>query len=199
MVVRFFGGWDYPTDLCESQAFVSTGYARGVAMGSDLPQRTDDARRAIGMGGAPIFAVSALADPGTASTPGMPLQRIQIVKGWLDGETTHERVYDVAGDSEGAGRVDVNTCETSGAGAASLCSVWIDPDFAPDQSAFYYARVIENPSCRWSQKLCLDAGIRCDDPATMRDGFEPCCSDSHHPIIQERAWSSPIWYRSLGR
>ena len=153
-------------------------------MGGDLPARPASA-------GAPRFAVSALQDPGTAVSPGMALQRVQIVKGWLDEGEVRERVVDVAGGDNGAS-VDLLTCEPRGAGAASLCSVWTDPDFDPMARAYYYVRVLENPTCRWSQYVCNDLGVRCEDPDTIPDGFEGCCEESHRPIIQERAWTSPI-------
>ncbi len=89
----------------------------------------------------------------------------------------------------------LDTCETHGPDLRSLCSVWRDPDFDPADSAFYYARVIENPTCRWSQKLCVAAGVRRDDAATIREGLEPCCVAEHRRVVQERAWTSPIWYR----
>ena len=82
----------------------------------------------------------------------------------------------------------------TGPATASLCSVWSDPDFDPNERAFYYARVRESPSCRWSQWACIDAGVSCEDPASITDGFEPCCAPEHRPTLQERAWSSPIWF-----
>jgi hypothetical protein len=185
-IVRFFGGWDYPGSMCDGDGFAQQGYAGGVPMGGDLPERSDAA--------APRFAVSALADPGTDASPGAPLQRIQIVKGWVDTEgAVHEKVVDVAGGDNGAS-VDTATCERRGDGARSLCSVWTDPDFDANSGAFYYARVLENPSCRWSQHLCVEAGVDCSDPSTISAGFEPCCSADHRPTVQERAWTSPIWY-----
>jgi hypothetical protein len=189
ITVRFFGGWGYTPGLCGASDMASRGYAGGVPMGGVLPDAPADAN------GSPVFAVSALADAGTSDAPGTPLQRVQIVKGWLADGATHERVYDVAGSAEGGAGVDPSTCETFGGGARSLCSVWRDPDFAPDQSAFYYARVVENPTCRWSQLACVAAGVRCGDPSTHSEGFEGCCSEEHRPVIQERAWTSPIWYR----
>jgi len=189
IVVRFFGGWDYPSDLCVDPDLARRGYAAGVPMGSELPPRPDAARPP-----SPVFVVSALADPGAAPEPGTPLQRVQIVKGWLEGDASFERVFDVAGGENGA-RVEPSTCETSGPGSTALCSVWRDPDFDPSERAFYYARVVENPTCRWSQKLCLAGGVRCDEPDGVPEGFEPCCSPEHRPVIQERAWTSPIWYR----
>jgi hypothetical protein len=191
MLVRFFGGWSYPADLCESNRLLQTAYAAGVPMGGELPQPAADSDAHA----APSFVVSALRDPGAAGAPGTPLQRIQIVKGWTQGEALRERVWDVAGAAEGSAGVDVDTCEPSGAGFDSLCAVWRDPDFDPEQHAFYYARVVENPTCRWSQKLCVAKGVRCDDPATIGEGLEPCCAADHVRTIQERAWTSPIWYR----
>ena len=80
-------------------------------------------------------------------------------------------------------------------GHAQLCSVWTDPDFEPTEPAFYYARLRENPSCRWTQWACIDAGVRCTEPSTITEGYEACCTGEVPPTIQERAWSSPIWYR----
>jgi hypothetical protein len=190
ITVRFFGGWSFASDLCESPEFAATGYALGTPMGGDLPRRS----RAAGER-SPVFAISALRDPGTARDPGAPLQRIQIVKGWLAGGEVRERVYDVAGTPKGGARVDLDTCVPRGSGHDGLCAVWEDPDFDPASRAFYYARVLENPTCRWSQKLCNARGVRCDDPSTVADGLEACCSPEHARVIQERAWTSPIWYR----
>ena len=115
------------------------------------------------------------------------------MKGWLEGDETRERVFDVAGGASRAS-VDLTTCEPEGKGAAQLCSVWRDRDFDPEQNAFYYARVVEDPTCRWSQHLCVDAGVDCADPSTVTPGYEACCSPTHVPVIQERAWTSPIWF-----
>jgi hypothetical protein len=190
IVVRFFGGFDLPPDLCSSMDLGTDGYAHGVPMGADLGPRSDD--------GPPRFAVSALRDPGTASTPGTPLQRIQIIKGWVDGGSTHERVYEVSGDANNGAGVAPNTCEPFGPGADALCGVFEDPDFDPAKRAFYYARVVENPTCRWTQKACLARGVRCEDPATVTEGLEGCCAPDHRKVIQERAWTSPIWYTPQG-
>jgi hypothetical protein len=184
--LRFFGGWDYPEAMCGDEAFAEKGYAGGVPMGSDLPQASADAD-------APQLAVWALQDPGSDGAPGTPLQRVQIVKGWTEGGQTREKVYDVAGGENGAS-VDPATCERSGPGAEQLCTVWRDPDFDAGERAFYYARVLENPTCRWSQQLCVAAQVDCSDLLMVPDGFKPCCADDHVPVIQERAWSSPIWY-----
>jgi hypothetical protein len=188
--VRFFGGWSYADDLCESPAFAAAGYAGGVPMGGDLPPQSP----AVG-GGGPVFAISALRDPGSAGSPGAPLQRIQIVKGWIETGATREQVYDVAGTPDNGAGVDLDSCAASGAGHDALCAVWRDPDFDAGQHAFYYARAVENPTCRWSQKLCRARGVRCDDPSSIADGFEACCAPEHVRVIQERAWTSPIWYR----
>jgi hypothetical protein len=185
-VVRFFGGWDYPADLCEGTELVATGYRGGVPMGGDLPGRPEGSD-------APQFIVSALQDPGTPKLEGTPLQRVQVVKGWVKNGEAHEKVYDVAGGENGAS-VDTATCERSGAGAASLCAVWVDPEFDSGENAFYYARVLENPTCRWSQQICVDAKVSCDDPSTITSGLEGCCSKAHVRTVQERAWTSPIWY-----
>ncbi len=186
--VRFFGGWQYPDEACDSGEVASVGYAGGVPMGGDLPPR----RNAKG-DAAPSFIVSALQDPGTERRPGTPLDRIQIVKGWTEDGAVHERVYDVVGGG-GDASVDLDSCTPTGAGARSLCRVWRDPDFESDQHAFYYARVLENPSCRWQQHLCIEARVDCADPATIGRGFEACCDPSVPRTIQERAWTSPIWY-----
>ncbi len=190
--VRFFGGWDYSDDLCKSATFAATGYAQGTPMGGDLPPWR------AGAAAAPSFAVSALRDPGTAKQPGTPLQRIQIVKGWVEGSELHERVVEVTGTPDNGASVDLDTCLPSGPGHDGLCAVWRDSEFDASEHAFYYARVVENPTCRWSQKLCNARGVNCDDPETISEGLEPCCSATHRPVIQERAWTSPIWYSPPG-
>jgi hypothetical protein len=159
---------------------VSRAYAQGVPMGSDLPGVPSE-------GGAPGFAVTALRDPGTTEHPGTPLQRIQIVKAWVgDDGVFHQAVHDVAGRRESEASVDPETCRTTGGGFESLCAVWRDPEFDPARSAFYYARVVENPSCRQSAWLCASL------TADQRPAW---CADASLPrVIQERAWSSPIWY-----
>ena len=186
-VVRFFGGWDYASDLCEDPDLVRKGYAGGVPMGGEL------ALPSMSGGKAPRFVVSALRDPGHTADAGAPLERIQIIKGELTPTGIQETVLTVAGGAQEGG-VDLATCERTGEGAASLCSVWEDPSFRPDRSAFYYARVIENPSCRWSQYTCNAAGVRCEEPDSVPEALMGCCSESHQAAIQERAWTSPIWF-----
>lgn len=183
IVVRFFAGWELGEGLCEAPDLVRRGYERGVPMGADLPPRP--------AGAVPRFVVAALRDPGTAGRPGTPLQAIQIVKGWIaDGERHHE-VVTIAGalrDQEGA---DPATCVLRGGGADSLCATWTDPDFDPAAPAFYYARVIEQPTCRWHAWAC-DALAPGERPAS--------CTDPAWPRrVRERAWTSPIWYAPVAR
>ncbi len=129
----------------------------------------------------------------------MPLQRIQIVKGWLDDRgTAQERVYDVAGDPHNGAGVDVSTCTPFGTGSDSLCTTWEDPEFNRAQRAFYYARVLENPTCRWSTYVCNANAIDCRAPSAALADFAACCDASVPKTIQERSWSSPIWYRPEG-
>jgi hypothetical protein len=166
---------------------------------------------------APQFLVYAQKDAGTNLHPGYDLQRIQIIKGWVDEEgQTHERVFEVAGNPNNGAGVDPNNCAATGSGYSELCTVWEDPDFEASQDAFYYARVVENPSCRWSTLQCMSAGVNpfsdgCETQAEAatqlaieQDGasgdvYGKCCtrteeSSFYSPTIQERAWTSPIWY-----
>ena len=186
-IVRFFGG-RIPRNVCRKGTLVERGYQSGVPMGGEIGPV---ARR-------PRFAVMATRDPGTTGFAGTPLQRIQIVKGWVDGlGTAHEKVFDVTGDVSGSATVDTTTCVTSGPGSDSLCEVWTDPEFDASQRAFYYARVLENPVCRWSTVLCNQQGVDCA-AGTIPAGMEECCNASRPKTIQERAWTSPIWYRPEG-
>jgi hypothetical protein len=178
--VRFFGSHDYEGDPCEARDPVETAALDGVPMGSDLPPHPEQAA-------APTFVTLAARDPGTREAPGGLLQRIQIVKGWLDDAgVIHQAVYDVAGESPGRADVDLATCTPRGPGHDSLCATWRDPDWDPGRRAVYYARVVENPSCRYTTWQCL---------ALPAGGHPADCDDPGHPkTIQERAWSSPIWY-----
>ncbi|MDI3258710.1 MAG: DUF3604 domain-containing protein [Sinobacteraceae bacterium] len=191
MVVRFFGGWELPQNQCDAGDFAAVGYAHGVPMGGDLPA-APDARAA------PSFAVAALRDPGGDGDPSVPLQRIQIVKGWIDAGQKREAVYDVAGDPNDGASVDLSDCRPQGRGFSNLCTVWRDPNFDPRQPAFYYARVVQNPSCRWSTYQCLAAHIDCSDPKNVPGGYQDCCNADYPKTVQERAWTSPIWYHPGG-
>ena len=185
-LLRFFGGWDFEPDLCQAGDLVAKGYAGGVPMGGELPPPPRPSA-------SPHFVVSAQYDPGTPQYPGTELQRLQIIKGWYRDGELQEQVIDVTGGDNDAG-VDTTSCETYGSGHRQLCAVWSDPDFDPRAQAFYYTRLLENPTCRWSQRACIDAGVSCDDPAAVPAGMEQCCAPEHQRVIQERAWSSPIWY-----
>jgi hypothetical protein len=191
IVVRVFGGWDLPDDLCERTDFVAQGYQAGVPMGADLPRSRVTAARA------PRLAIWALRDPGTVARPGTALQRIQVVKGWVREGIAQERVYDVAGDPENGASVDLATCAPRGTGFDDLCTVWTDPDSDADTPAFYYVRVLENPTCRWSTRVCNANRVDCGDPRSVTAGFEPCCDPTQAKTIQERAYTSPIWYTPL--
>ena len=190
IVSRLFAGWDYPEDLCLQKDRIAQAYAGGVPMGAELgvaPAGAADAK--------PRFLVAASQDPGTTEAVGNPLQSVQIIKSWVtaDGEQK-EQVFDVAGDAGNGASVNPKTCVPEGKGFAQLCSVWTDETFKPEQQAAYYSRVVENPSCRWSQRICAANAVDCSKPETIGDGLEACCAAEHQPIIQERAWSSPIWY-----
>jgi hypothetical protein len=150
MLVRFFGGWEYTENDLRSRAPAFVGYEKGVPMGGDLRKNPD--------GKAPAFMVFALRDP-----IGANLDRIQIIKGWLDKNgNTQERIYDVAVsddrkiDNDGRCKTPVgNTVDLEAAtwyntiGASELLAVWTDPDFDTNEKAFYYARVMEIPTPRW--------------------------------------------------
>lgn len=182
MMVRFFGGWSFEPGDAQNRLPAAVGYAKGVPMGGDLNNAP--------AGTAPTFLVAALKDP-----IGANLDRIQIVKGWLDANgQVHEKVYDVVwGDSDkrkkGAdgkvpavgSTVDVdNATWTNTIGDPELITVWKDPDFDPRQRAFYYARVIEIPTPRWTAYDAKRFGIKALPGTRM--------------TIQERGYTSPIWY-----
>jgi hypothetical protein len=184
MVVRFFGGWDFQPSDAEDRLPGHTGYSKGVPMGGDLGAAPE--------GKSPTFLVAALKD-----TIGANLDRYQIVKGWLDADgELHEKVYDVvwSGDrqpgDDGKVRsvgdtVDVaNATWTNKIGAPELITVWTDPDFDPSEPAFYYGRVLEIPKPRWT---AYDAKFY---------GTEPLPDTVM--ILQDRAYTSPIWYTPEG-
>jgi hypothetical protein len=179
--VRVFGGWDFGPEDVVRPDFAEQGYQRGVPMGGDLWNAPDDK--------APAFMVRALRDPDGAN-----LDRLQVIKGWLDDDgKTHERVYDVAVSdgrqiaADGRAResvgstVDLATATfTNTIGEAMMAAHWVDPDFDRSQSAFYYVRVLEIPTPRWTTYDAVFFNIERPDnvPAT----------------VQDRAYTSPIWY-----
>jgi len=182
--LRMFGGWGFDPVLVRKAGWVSQAYAQGVPMGSDLPAKPARA-------GAPRFVLQAIKDPDGAN-----LDRIQVIKVWLDHGGYKEKVYDVAlsggrkPDARGhappvGNTVDLKTGKyTNAIGAASLIRVWQDPDFDPEVPAVYYARALEIPTPRWTTLVALRNGLPIPKraPAT----------------IQERAWSSPIWFTPAG-
>ena len=178
--LRFFGGWKYPKNLVKDKNFVKKAYKGGVPMGGDLPKKAAKA---------PTFAVWALKDPESGN-----LDRVQIVKGWFERGYAFEKVYDVVwadADKRKVGAdgkvppvgntVDIKKASyTNDIGDTQLSAVWTDPDFKPEHHAVYYVRVLEIPTPRWTTYDAKALGI--DPPADVA------------PTIQERAWSSPIWY-----
>ena len=180
MIVRFFGGWNFTMDDAQSRMPAGVGYAKGVPMGGDL-------RNATG-GKSPSFLVAALKDSYSGN-----LDRIQIVKGWLDQDSkTHEKVYDVVWSGDRKPRADGklppvgNTVDVAKAtwkntiGSPELGTTWTDPEFDAKQPAFYYARVIEIPTPRWTAYEAVRFGIKMPPEVPM--------------TTQERAYTSPIWY-----
>src|SRR6185369_3474634 len=180
--VRLFGGWGYDKGSLEGKDWVHRAYEAGVPMGADL--------RAMpaGRGAAPRFVVWAMKDPTSGS-----LDRIQIVKGWSKNGQSFEKIFDVvwAGDRKAdkwtgvvppiGSTVDVeNATYTNTIGAVELKTVWTDPEFDPSLHAFYYARVLEIPTPRWTTIQAKQLGIAPPDGVAA--------------TLQERAWTSPIWY-----
>jgi hypothetical protein len=177
--VRLFGGWEFSPDVLKSKDWVKTGYASGVPMGGDLPAPK---------GKAPSFVVSAVKDPTSGN-----LDRVQIVKGWAKDGQTFEKVFDVGWSGNRkrdpvSGKVPaigttVNVAEatyTNTIGSVELKTVWTDPEFDPAVDAFYYARVLEIPTPRWTTIQAKKLGIAPPEIVAA--------------TVQERAWSSPIWY-----
>ena len=177
--LRLFGGWHYSEDLLSDEGWIAEAYEGGVPMGGDLGNAQE---------AAPRFVIQAVKDPNSAH-----LDRVQIIKGWLEGDELKEWIYDVTCSDRRVSNPDTWSCPPTTAsvnlancshdknkGAAQLQTVWTDPEFKPEYPAFYYVRVLENPTCRWSSYDALQLG-------KTRPDYLP-------PTIQERAWTSPIWY-----
>ncbi len=187
IVVRFFGG-DFEPGICDDPSLATLGYARGVPMGSNLAARPG--------GGAPSFVVAAQRDPGTAAEPSAALALVQVIKGWVAADgTLQTKVFDVAGGDADLAGPDLSTCAPPAGGFDRLCGVVSDDSFDASTPTFWYARVLERPTCRWSTRACLDAGIDCARPETVTEGFSACCEDKVEATIRERAWTSPIWWQ----
>lgn len=189
MRLRFFAGYGLPDDLLEMTDGVSQAYAGGVTMGADLKPNLIGDESVVSQESQPKFVIWAQADANSA-----PLQRLQVIKGWVDaaGET-FEDVIDVACAGGAPVNAATNRCPDNGAtvnlsncsysartGSTELSVVWTDPNFEPSERAFYYARVLENPTCRWNTWDAIRAGTK------PRSDLEA--------TLQERAWSSPIQY-----
>ena len=179
ITLRFFASFDFAELNIEDPDLLTKAYGSGITMGSNLYGKS---------WGAPGFIAWAIQDPNSA-----PLQRLQIIKGWVDADGEHERVYDVACSDDlkvdpinhrcpnNDAKVNVTDCSISARkGGAELKTIWHDPDFDSKHQAFYYLRVLENPTCRWSTWDALRRGV------SPRKGVTA--------TIQERAWSSPVWY-----
>jgi hypothetical protein len=131
-------------------------------------------------------------DPGVPESPAAKLQRLQIIKIWVTADgAPHEKVFDVAGDASAGADADPATCTPSAAGSDALCTVWRDPEFDETARVSYYVRAVETPTCRWSTRVCNalpkaeQTALGCDNLGVPK-------------MIQERAWSSPVWWTSHG-
>ena len=180
IVVRTFASWDSLEGLCDRPDLVEIADEIGAPMGGELaPRPWDPSLR-------PEVIATAVADE-------TPLAQIQVLKTWVDPATglAYEEVHTIAGDAETTATVDLETCERSGTGYTRLCGTWVDVDFDPDVPAAYHVRVVEVPTCRWSRRQCnalapsvAEQLSACTDPA----------ANHIDEIIQEQAWTSPIWY-----
>ena len=183
MTVRFFGGWNFNAQDSRTRYLAEIGYRKGVPMGADLPKAQPGAKT-------PTFLVAAMKDP-----IGANLDRVQIIKGWLDKDgKTHEKIYDVVWGNADRRKltpggklppvgdtVDVATATwTNTIGDPELMGVWTDPSFDPSQRSFYYLRVLEIPTPRWTDYDAVRFGDKMSPDVPMKE--------------QERAWTSPIWY-----
>ena len=174
---RLFAGWDFAEDACGMDDRAAHAYAAGIPMGGDLNGGP--------AGASPQLLVSASQDPDAAQ-----LQKLQVIKGWIDAAgQAHYKVFDVAGNDNEAGEVDLQTGEWSGSGSESLCAVFEDPEFDPAESSYYYLRAVEVPTLRWSWTQCI---------ALPPDERPDACDNDAPKTIQEMAWTSPIWYLPPG-
>ena len=170
---RLFAGWSFAENACEMNDKAAHGYERGIPMGGDLRDRPS--------GAAPQLLVSALQDPDAAQ-----LQKLQVIKGWIDaGGQARYKVFDVAGQENNEGEINLKTGVWSGTGSASLCTVFEDPEFDPAEASYYYLRAVEVPTLRWSWAQCI---------ALPEDERPDACNNDAPKTIQEMAWTSPIWY-----
>ncbi len=206
LTVRVFGGWDFQPEEVDRWDFAKEGYSRGVPMGGDLRNAPD--------GKAPVFMVRALRDPDGAN-----LDRVQIIKGWTDNGELHERVYDVAVSDErvigadGRARTPVgNTVNveeatyTNSIGDPTLFAHWVDPDFDPDQRAFYYVRVLEIPTPRWTVydakffEIELPEGVptRACLQTLARVGSTQCAALPYSSRLSFRTWLQSAEIASAG-
>jgi hypothetical protein len=167
ILARFFGGWTYAPALCNDPQMTGIAYRDGVPMGSILPQSA---------GPQPIFLVSAQQDP-----HGAGLKKLQIVKGWTENNQPFEKIYTIAESAQSSG-------------AHTLCAVWVDPEFLPTRRAFYYARVFETTTPRWSAYDCEASEVDCDVGGSIPPALAGCCNGAVPMTVDERAWTSPIWY-----
>jgi hypothetical protein len=195
MTLRMFGGFDLPDDICTKGNYAEAGYANGVPMGGDLYQQPSNSGKAL------KFTVSAMKDAGTQANPGNNLQKIQMVKVWESGGQSHEQVFDIVGDKTSNAMPDLNTCAPATGGYTGLCTVWTDPSFDKTKQASYYARVIENSSCRYTKRQCniemAKQKLTCADiKKNPTHELSGCCDGKTPDTIKERAWSSPIWYNA---
>ena len=235
ILMRMFAGWDFKeSNVCDGfyyddaatsltqGHFIRVADQLGVPMGSKITSIPDSAA------GKPLqLVVAAIKDSGYLEgdnpQPGQALQRLQVIKGWLDNEgNLKEKVFDLESVATDPLGLNLNTCNVTNPGRDAFCKVWVDHDFDPAQHAFYYTRVVEQPSCRWSWQQCLtlyDANPlaaftkACAEPDSLPAGYRDCCLHTHlaenypnkfkkvqigtyPPVIQERAWSSPVWYEA---
>lgn len=177
--VRLFGGWGYDKGLCGDADGLGKADDGGVPMGGVLQEPPAGTT-------APTFFVQAAWDPGVTGKPGSKLSHLQLIKGWIDDAgKVHEKVVTVAGKDDPASKGDAATCQPAVGGHEQLCATWTDPDYKAGQRAFWYTRVIELPSCRWSTREC--------NALPAKDRPTSCSDAGLVKLVRQRAWSSAIW------